>query len=150
MQHRHFVRCNRPICGKISLNQPDQTYPKPNTFYENSFSCPDSPTRFVCGASSLAMMPYCRHNLFTRAEIRFLYSAGRKARSAYRALYRETRCGKCSCKNGMNIFPEHGFRKSGIAATESAPAFAAARTTLSRSLGESVIPGRTGAQFTLV
>lgn len=50
----------------------------------------------------------------------------------------------------MNIFSEQGFRKRGIAATESAPASAAARTTLSKSLGESVIPGRTGAQFTLV
>src|SRR5579864_7561338 len=96
------------------------------------------------------MMPCCRHNSFTRAEIRLLYSTGRKARSAYRALYKGTRCGKFSCRNGMNIFRAHGFRKRGIAATESAPAWAAARTTLSRSLGESVIPGRIGAQFTLV
>src|SRR5579859_949556 len=125
------------------------TYRKSN-HHENKFSCPEGVPRSAWGASSLAIMPCCRHNLLTRAEIRLLYSAGRKARSAYRALYRETRCGKCSCKNGMNIFSEQGFRKSGIAATESAPASAAARTTLSRSLGESVIPGRTGAQFTLV
>src|SRR5215831_13104059 len=96
------------------------------------------------------MMPYCRHSLFTKAEIRFLYSTGRKARSANRALYKATRCGKFSRRNGMNIFSEQGFRNSGIAATERAPASAALRTTLSRSLGESVIPGRTGAQFTLV
>ena len=50
----------------------------------------------------------------------------------------------------MNTFCEQGFRKSGIAATDHAFAAAAARTTLSKSFGESVIPGRTGAQFTLV
>src|SRR4029077_9770650 len=116
----------------------------------NRFICRESVPWSASGASSLEMMPCRRHNLLTRAEIRFLYSIGRKARSAYRALYKETRCGKCSCKNGMNIFSEQGFRKSGIAATERTPASAEARTTLSRSLGESVIPGRTGAQLTLV
>src|SRR5579864_9731214 len=50
----------------------------------------------------------------------------------------------------MNTFAEHGFKNSGMAATDVAPAAAAAWTTLPRSCGESVIPGKIGAQFTLV
>ena len=53
-------------------------------------------------------------------------------------------------RKGINTFAEHGFKNRGIAATDLAPAAAADRTTLSKSFGESVMPGKMGAQFTLV
>ena len=45
----------------------------------------------------------------------------------------------------MNTFSEHGFRNKGLANIHCAFASAAAFTSASRLLGESVIPGSTGA-----
>src|SRR5580765_5619189 len=144
---------NCKTCGKFKIGTlPRQTPKTCRPHCIKRFSCCERLPRFAVwwDSSSLAAIPYCRQSLFTSAEIRCLYSTGRNARSAYLVLYKTTRCGKFAFKNGIKIFSEQGFKNKGMAATEQAFAAAAACTTLSNSLGESVMPGSTGAQFTLV
>src|SRR5215467_9156667 len=60
--------------------------------------------RSSCDAPSLCFW----HSRFTRAESRRLYSTGRKARWAKRALYPSTSWGKFCSRNGIKIFSAHG------------------------------------------
>ena len=73
--------------------------------------------------------------------------AGRRGLCSVSGKFRRV-AGTLFPRNGRKTAAEQGFRNRELAKMYFPPALASARTSASRSRGESVMPGRTGAQIT--